>query len=135
MPHKHREAFCLMKYMTDDKTEKEFLWNSRDGVTPFVIHSATSGKKMMHVEWQNDLYAPNHRPKAGDRIFVDCLPEHIRDQAVAYVEKHWDAEDLDGLGLQMKSHPFFEGHDKQWAAEHFIQDWTKPGSPHILVVA
>lgn len=59
-----------MKYRSDDGTEEEWLWNSRDGVTPFVI-SLRSGKYATHVDWHLDRRDPNHIPKPGDRIFID----------------------------------------------------------------
>jgi len=43
MSYRHAGAFCLMTYRADDGTEEEQVWNSRDGVTPFVI-TLRSGK-------------------------------------------------------------------------------------------
>jgi len=57
-----------MTYRSDDGSETEQIWNSRDGVTPFVIRSR-SGKEMTHVNWQHDKPIPNHRLKHGDRFF------------------------------------------------------------------
>jgi hypothetical protein len=31
--HNHPEAFMLMEYVSEDGSETEVLWNSRDGVT------------------------------------------------------------------------------------------------------
>lgn len=41
--HLHKEAFCLMLYRGVESGEEEWLWNSRDGVTPFIIWSAKDG--------------------------------------------------------------------------------------------
>ena len=35
--YKHAEAYCLMKYKCEKCGKTEILWNSRDGVTPFMI--------------------------------------------------------------------------------------------------
>jgi hypothetical protein len=74
MTYNHTEAFCLMKYRSDDGTEEEIIWNSRDGVTPFVI-ILKSGKSASHVEWNNDRCVPNHVPFPGSRVFVDLTRE------------------------------------------------------------
>lgn len=84
--HKHAEAFALMNYASDDGTERERIWNSRDGITPFVISSRT-GKMMSHVDWDKDAYAPEHKPKPGDRIFVKLTPERARELVTRNVEK------------------------------------------------
>lgn len=81
----HGEAFCLMKYRSDDG-EEEILWNSRDGVTPFMITSR-SGKRMQHVDWGNDEYAPGWKPYPGQRIFVDATRELVTPKLKEYVEK------------------------------------------------
>jgi hypothetical protein len=88
--HKHIEAFCLMKYRSDDGTEEEIIWNSRDGVTPFVI-TLRSGKSATHVDWQSDVYAPDYVPKSGDRIFIDLTME----KALEYAERNLKAWKLD----------------------------------------
>ena len=36
--YKHAEAFCLMKYRCEKCGQAEVVWNSRDGVTPFIIN-------------------------------------------------------------------------------------------------
>jgi hypothetical protein len=86
----YTEAYCLMKYRTKDGTEEEFLWNSRDGVTPFGIMSR-SGKELFHVEWRSDKCVPNHVPKIGDRIFVDLTKERAEECARINVDRMWDA--------------------------------------------
>jgi hypothetical protein len=124
--HNHLEAFCHMMYISDDGRQIEWLWNSRDGVTPFVI-SSSSGKSMTHSYFGEDRYDPNYLPKVGDRIFVDCTPDMIRDNAKEFVNKYWD----DGE-IPMKS--VFDDKNKEEVIKHFIEEWTKPGAPHVLVV-
>lgn len=85
--HNHPEAFCLMTYQADDGSETETIWNSRDGVTPFGL-TLRSGKPARHINWQGDVYAPNHVPKPGDRIFVDLTEERARQNALRMVNLH-----------------------------------------------
>jgi hypothetical protein len=125
----HGEAFCHMMYMSDDGRQIEWLWNSRDGVTPFVISSPT-GKAMQHSYFGEDRFDPNYVPKPGDRIFVDCLPDMIRNKAREYVEKFWEEG-----SIPMSRHPFFEPLGKEASVRHFIEEWTKPGSPHVLTIS
>lgn len=130
--HKHAEAFHLMLYRSEDGMETEILWNSRDGVTPFIIGNRDDTKSMSHISWQSDQYAPNHKPKLGDRIFVDATPELVRASAQEYVDTYWDNKDQ--FGMTMKDHPEFQPMGKEGAVEFFIKEWCKPGSPHVLTV-
>jgi len=86
MTYNHSEAFCLMKYRSDDETEEEIIWNSRDGVTPFVI-SLRSGKTASHVDWRSDRCVPDYKPKPGERIFIDLTPEKAEEYAKRNVRK------------------------------------------------
>jgi hypothetical protein len=89
MTFKHQEAFCLMSYVSDDGKTGELLWNSRDGVTPFVVHSR-DGVEMTHVDWASDICAPYFRPPPGMRVFVDMTEELALEAARENVEKWWD---------------------------------------------
>jgi len=86
---RHAEAFCLMTYRSADGTEEEQLWNSRDGVTPFVIE-LRSGKMAQHVDWNRDRRIPDYVPPVGSRIFVDLTPERAREHAAVMVEEYWE---------------------------------------------
>ncbi len=87
--YNHVEAFCLMKYATKDGAETEIVWNSRDGVTPYIIPSK-SGAEMSHVDWRNDTRTLDYQPKPGDRIFVDLGAERAKKLATERVERYWD---------------------------------------------
>lgn len=66
------EAFCLMTYECEECKTREQFWNSRNGVTPFVVSGqCLCGGDMKHVDWGQDQYAPNHIPLPGQGIFVD----------------------------------------------------------------
>src|SRR5689334_10292135 len=86
--YNHGEAFCLMTYATADG-EKEVLWNSRDGVTPFMILSK-DGKEMQHVNCASDKCVPDYRPLSGMRVFVDATRELITPKLNEYVDQIWD---------------------------------------------
>lgn len=127
--YNHKEAFCLMQYRDRVTGEVETLWNSRDGVTPFVIVSR-GGNEAEHINWKQDVCRPNWRPKNGDRIFVDASsePDVMRKKALSYVEKHWDR-----MRGNLKNHT---GADltKNEAVQLFFQDWTKDGTPTVIEV-
>ena len=71
----------VMTYQSDDGSEREQVWNSRDGVTPFVMR-LRSGKQATHVEWGDDRRMPEDwRPPAGMRVWVDLTAERAREHA------------------------------------------------------
>ena len=37
MDYQHKEAYCIMFYKCDKCHAVERFWNSRDGVTPFIV--------------------------------------------------------------------------------------------------
>ena len=87
--HVHGEAFCLMTYRSDDGFLSEILWNSRDGVTPFVI-SSVDGRKLTHVDWEHDKYSPDFKPPSGMRVFVNATKELVTPKLNEYIDKIWD---------------------------------------------
>ena len=119
----HSEAFNLMKYETDDGLESEIIWNSRDGVTPFIISNRDKTKMMTHVRWSEDVCVPNHVPKPGDRIFVDVTPEMMRDGARKQIEKFWD-------------HPTYPMKKSFSTKEEAMETLSKfnPGEPAVITV-
>lgn len=123
MSYRHHEAFCLMQYQDEVTGEIEILWNSRDGVTPFIIGSR-AGNSAQHVNWKKDECRPDFVPTPGMRIFVDASPKHahIQESAKGYVDKFWCSDMSASLELATK----------EQAVEFFITEWTKPGSPTII---
>lgn len=71
----HGEAFMLMLYECKECPEREILWNSRDGVTPFGIGCRQCGGLLQHVAWKSDLRAPDYKPQPGQRFFRDGTPD------------------------------------------------------------
>lgn len=75
--HQHAEAFCLMHYQCPYCQHREVFWNARDGVTPFVVSGCpTCGKDMLHVDWDQDEYAPEHCPEPGQGVWID-MPQEL----------------------------------------------------------
>jgi len=79
------EAFCLMLYR-DTAGNEEWIWNSRDGVTHFIVQSR-QGLESKHVEWTRDRFLPYHFPKVGERIFVDTTPARARERAETWYDR------------------------------------------------
>lgn len=83
----HGEAFKLMKYASKDNETIEWLWNSRDGVTPFSIPPGDDVCELddflRHVDWFEDIFAANFVPPVGMRVFVD----HTLDSATASADR------------------------------------------------
>jgi hypothetical protein len=121
----HVEAYCLMTYASEDGSEREVLWNSRDGVTPFVIYSPSTGTEMMHVQWQFDRFAPEHVPAVGDRIFVDLTEARARVLAARRVEI-WEQTDPERLQARFES--------REAAIQSVFEGIYAPGTPDILIV-
>jgi hypothetical protein len=95
---KSGEAYKLMAYRAKDGDTIEILWNSRDGVTPFILHSQ-DGEEMNHVDWGRDIYAPFFVPAVGARIFVDLTMERAIEYRKQYVERYWEV-DVCGITLR-----------------------------------
>lgn len=81
--YKHKEAYCLMLYESKDGKVKETIWNSRDGVTPFMIQSK-DGVMLQHKDWAHDKITPNHVLKSGDRYFADMEKDRAK-----FLAKRW----------------------------------------------
>ncbi|SMC32682.1 hypothetical protein SAMN06297251_10169 [Fulvimarina manganoxydans] len=80
------EAFCLMKYREPVEGGRvEWIWNSRDGITPFCVldpeqagRSPREGEKPIlwqHIDWKEDVCVPNWIPAVGSRVFAN-IPDY-----------------------------------------------------------
>lgn len=118
----HKEAFCLMKYATDDGSEVEWLWNSRDGVTPFIIRSRT-GKEMHHVDFHLDRPVPHYQPLDSERIFVDLTPERAELFARRRIERYWN-------DMPFPMSQAFETQEQ--ALDVLVKEMLRPGAPDII---
>lgn len=120
----HREAFCLMKYATQDGLEVEWIWNSRDGVTPFCITNRDQTREMAHVDWHLDRRLPIYSPSEGQRIFVDMTPEIALPKINQAIEAYWN----DGNYPMSATYA-----TKDEARESLLSEYCKPGAPAIIV--
>lgn len=90
--YQHGEAFCLMTYRAeDDPSDVEVIWNSRDGVTPFIMTNR-NGRLAKHVAWYDDECRPDHKPQVGDRIWVDLTAERAEQIAAERTDHYWNDE-------------------------------------------
>jgi hypothetical protein len=123
--YEHAEAFCLVAYRSDDGTETELIWNSRDGVTPFVI-SLRSGKQATHVAWETDQCIPDYSPPPGSRVFVDLTPERARQLAEQRVDGFLADPELNARVLAQ-----YGGRE---AAVHALatEYLSQPGAPDLI---
>ena len=117
--HKHREAYCLMKYASrkqhpltgNFEVNEELIWNSRDGVTPFLINSEY-GQEMVHVKWTEDEYKPHHTLEKGDRYFADMSRDRAMFLAKDWVARHgnWDNYTKDETAFMLAKEYYGDGH-------------------------
>lgn len=121
--HKHAEAFMLMTYASDDGRIREVLWNSRDGVTPFIIGSKDQKTDLVHKDWHNDVYAPDHKLEPGQRYFVDATENLVKKELLAYIDKWWS-------DWTFPMHKMFAS--KEEAYTKLLEGWLPPGAPWIL---
>lgn len=119
---KHVEAFCLMQYQDRITGEIEIIWNSRDGVTPFIVTSRR-GNEAVHAAWSEDKSVPDHRPKPGDRIFVDLTLVRAKERASDFVEKWWDVG-ASGLTSRFKT--------KEQAVKELAKSEKLDGRPDLI---
>lgn len=81
-----------MVYQSDDGHVNEMIWNSRDGVTPFVVRSEDGEHELRHKIWRGEPVAPQHVPNVGDRIFVDATIEDIVPGVARRLESYVDED-------------------------------------------
>lgn len=123
------EGFKIMTYRCKQGGHSESIWNSRNGVTPFMVGCRQCPGIMEHVEWHNDIYAPDFKPPAGMRIFVILTIERALEKRRRYVERHWD-------------HPEYPMSERWKTKEAAIEELAKgdiesfaPCTPDVVEVA
>lgn len=124
----HREAFCLMLYRAKGTGREEWLWNSRDGVTPFGISDAVDGLEMWHEDFFRDVRAPFYVPLVGSRVFVDLTEQRARYFADQRVERMLNNPEHAKL---IKEH--YASRDALF--DSLVKDMLGPGTPDVLVVS
>lgn len=88
----HPEAFALMEYGCEECGKVEIIWNSRDGVTPFMVGCPFCQGTMQHINWSHDRFTPNYIPPIGSRVFFSCTNIHevIQEVFDNYTEEVWE---------------------------------------------
>ena len=127
-PYNHAEAFCLMKYASDDGSVSEILWNSRDGVTPFSIISKNGRKRMEHVDWNDDECVPDFKPPSGMRVFIDATLELVTPKLNEYVDRIWDDVNWPASKVYANKQACFDSLLPDW-----LGDEKKGAAPWIAV--
>jgi hypothetical protein len=114
-----------MEYVADDGSGREKVWNSRDGVTPFVI-TLRSGQTATHHNWAADQRMPEDWvPPPGMRCFVDLTAARAREKAVRAVDA-WLADD--GFAEQLAG--TFGNRDD--AIDALTVEYLQPGAPDLV---
>lgn len=76
--YEHAEAYCLMKYRCEKCGFTEKVWNSRDGVTPFIINCEKCSGHMQHIDWNEDKRLVNYIPEIGQRVFINMPLDYYK---------------------------------------------------------
>ena len=131
--HNFKESFMRMKYASKDGSRVEWIWNSRDGITPFIVFTEDDDKggvELSHVDWHLDQYRPGYTPEPGERVFVTLTEEAARPKAVAYVEKYWEHP-------ERSMREVFAPLTKEETVEKFVTDWLSDWGgypPEVAIV-
>lgn len=80
------EAYVVMIYRCRKCAHRERIWNSRDGVTPFLVDCRRCGGEAQGITPKGAQPQPGHRPQPGERIFVSTVDADYREQA----ERLWE---------------------------------------------
>lgn len=124
---RYAEGFAITLYASEDGSEIEAIWNSRDGAVPLQVAVRDPNVEMTLARLVGgDPIAPLHVPNIGDRIWVDMTQEIAFRLAEGLVEMYWEAAVEGGPNLQSKFP------DKVAAAEAVAAEWV--GGPDIAVV-
>lgn len=77
---RHKEAYCHMHYQCE-AGHVTSIWNSRDGVTPFVLICPREGcnQETRHVDWQEDVLDPDYELQPGDWYWRDGTLDEMRE--------------------------------------------------------
>jgi hypothetical protein len=124
--HLFPERFNLMKYASDDGHVVEWLWNSRNGVTPFMILAKDGETDLRHADWQGDIKDPDHIPMPGDRVFVDWSKEDAKKFYHKMTVENWNAENYPTSAY---------GDTVEEVAEALVRDGWREGDPCVRTVA
>lgn len=118
----HNEAFNLMHYANEDRSVIKVVWNSRDGVTPFILY-----EELSHIDWAKDIKCPLLIPENGMLVFVNATEELIRPKLLKYIDNFWEEHEKGTYGKPYKS--------KEDAFNKLKDAWLHDGKAPWLVIA
>jgi hypothetical protein len=125
--HRHAEAYMLMTYVSDDGHASEQIWNSRDGVTPFVIALRDGRRATHHADPHRDRYDPGYQPQPGQRVFADMNTGYAQRIAAANYGRFAADPALASRLAELGT--------KGQAIRYFATQYTsQPGTPVLLTV-
>jgi hypothetical protein len=145
---KHGEAYCHMQYTGSDSTKTCIvtIWNSRDGVTPFMLYLKEIGLDLQHTNWHRDVFDPKYKPRKGDLIWRDWKHEEM----VEAYGKQFDRIRADLLVMASMTEEEIQQNPRyKWLSPAQMEDiinagkeaWislqiksTQPGEPHLELV-
>jgi hypothetical protein len=84
--YQHKEAFCLMLYQGKESRRTLDIWNSRDGVTPFM--AVIDGEEFQHIVFSFDRCVPQHQLRPGDYFWRDITEAEAERYAAQVVDQH-----------------------------------------------
>lgn len=118
--HVHAEAFMLMTYACRMCHHAEIIWNSRDGVTPFGLNCPSCGQPtMLHVNWEQDVYAPQHKLHRHQKFWRDGTP----DEAAAIMRTRIQQSRKAGLGVDVARAIKLEDDARNGKCHEFQPGW------------
>lgn len=121
--HQHGEAFCHMIYEGRSRAGEIRLriWNSRDGVTPFMTLSHEYGIQLQHAHFQLDKYDPHYKPKKGELIWVSYDEASAKKAAEEAYASHMEfLNELRGMSDEEIENKY--GYDVKAHVEGFLSD-------------
>jgi hypothetical protein len=123
--YQHAEAFCHMRYETDDGSDSMWIWNSRDGVTPFIVTLPGTDKPATHADWHLDRRDPDHIPAVGEWVFVDLTPQAARAHAERNADRFWNDPTMPARSMYAS---------KADLVETLVASYLHPGAPDLVRV-
>ncbi len=57
----HAGAFCLITYRSADGRLEERIWNSRDGIKPFMVYARDGETPLQHAHSRIDQYSASQQ--------------------------------------------------------------------------
>lgn len=98
----NRDAFRLMEYRCNTCNRSEFIWNGRNGVSPFGVSCRSCGNSATHIHFERDQFRPDFIPSKGMRYFTDFTKERALEVAKQKIEQIKKYRTLHGMSWDAK---------------------------------